>query len=83
MGFLQTVVGKAGGPTPDSNTYQNDLLRNAVVQYAIINNVNENGLQPNPDYIHDPLEGTFARQNGNKFILSDKVIIVYSKCNQC
>lgn len=83
MTSLQTVVGNQGGPVPGSSTYQNDLLRNSIVQFCIINNVPENGLQPDCDYTHNPLEGTLKREHGNTWILGDKVIIVYSKCNQC
>lgn len=81
MPVLQFVVGNPGAPIPGTDTYQTDLLRNAIVNFAIIDNVPENGLQPTPDYIHDPIHGILTRCNGNKFLLGMKGIIDYSTCN--
>jgi hypothetical protein len=77
---LQTICGNTGGPMPNTDTYQNELLRNAIVHFIIVNNVPENGLHPAPGYTASPLEATITRMGGNVWIAGDKIIIVYSKC---
>jgi hypothetical protein len=79
MKILQTVVGLPGCPTPGQTTYQNELFRNAIMQFLIVNNVCENGLAPSGDFSHDPLTGTVTRNN--PWVTNDKAIFVYSTCN--
>jgi hypothetical protein len=80
MTTLQVTVGACGGPLPNTNTYVNEILRNAIVHSVLINNVPENGLYPTPDWISTPLQASLTRMNGNTWIAGDKVIIFYSKC---
>jgi len=80
MTTLQCTVGSCGGPLPNTDTYYNEILRNAVVHLLIINNVPENGLYPTPDWTSTPLQASVTRMNGNKWIAGDKVVIFYSKC---
>ena len=79
MIILQTVVGENGGPIAGQTQYKNELFRNAIVQIVIVNNVNENGLQPDPDFISYPLEAKIWRKN--PWVLGDKAIFIYSNCN--
>jgi hypothetical protein len=83
MKFLQTVVGDEGGPVPGQTTYRNTKLENAIVQFLIVNNIPENGLEPEPDFFNNPIKGEIKRNNPwvNPWVLADKLIIVYEKCN--
>jgi len=76
---LQIVCGNTNAPIPGTVSYQSDLLRYAIVEFLIVNNSPENCLLPNPDFTHDPLTGTITR--GNQWVVGDKIIIIYSKCN--
>lgn len=79
MTTLQKVCGMSPtAPTAGVNTYQNDILQGSILHYIIVNNVNENGLSPTPDYTFNPTEGIITRQN--EWQLGDKVVFVYSKC---
>lgn len=78
MTTLQKVCGVSPtSPTVGVNTYQNDILQGATLHYIIINNINESGLSPMPDFKFDPLEGMITRNN--EWQLGDKAIFVYSK----
>lgn len=79
MNILQTCVGNPGGPIPGQLTYENEKFRNSIVQLIIVNNVNENGLQPDPDFISYPLEAKVSRKN--QWVLGDKAIFFYQNCN--
>jgi len=76
---LQVVCGNTNAPIPGTTTYQNDKLRYVIVEYIIVNNSIENCLEPNPEFTHSPLLGTITRPN--QWVVGDKIIIVYSKCN--
>lgn len=79
MTTLQKVCGiSQTSPISGINTYQNDILQGATLHYIIVNNVNENGLLPDPDFTFNALEGIMTRTND--WQLGDKVILVYSKC---
>lgn len=80
MTTLQGVAGAVGGPSVGVNFFQSDILRNSIVHFIIVNNVNECGLSPNPDYTFDSTGGQIVR-GSNIWQLGDKVIIIYSKCN--
>lgn len=79
MRVLQTCVGDEGGPTPGQTTYKNTKLENAIVQFLIVDNVPENGLEPQPDFFNNPIKGEIKRNN--VWVLGNKVIIVYENCN--
>ncbi len=79
MNTLQKVAGNFNSPVPGANTYQTDYLIGAIVHFIIVNNVNEDGMGSTPDYTFDSMSATLTRNN--VWILGDRVIIVYSKCN--
>ncbi len=83
MPKLFFVVGNPGAPTPNTNTYYCKELKDAVVNFALIDNVPMNGLLPDPDYTCCPLEGTFKLERNNSFLLGMKGIIDYSNCKTC
>lgn len=83
MPTLQFTVGNPGSPTANTDTYFHENLRNAIVDFAIIDNVPMNGLHPDPDYTSSPIEATLKLEKGNKFILGMKGIIHYSTCKPC
>lgn len=78
MPTLQYVAGNPNSPVPGSTTFQTDLLRNCIVEFLIVNNVNETCLG-----------GAFSFSTAlccvtrnNPYVAGDEIIIVYSKC-QC
>jgi hypothetical protein len=79
MNVLQTVVGDEGGPIPGQMTYVNEKLRNAIVQFLIVDNVPENGLSPSPDFVNAPIQAMITRNN--PWVLGNKLIVVYTNCN--
>jgi hypothetical protein len=79
MGTLQVVCGDQGGPIAGSNFFECNELKNAIVHFIIVNNVVENGLTPNSDYVADSVRGRVTRNNN--WVLADKAIFVITKCN--
>jgi len=77
MTTLQFTVGTThDSPIVDSSTFQNNALKNVVVHKLEVDNLNENGLEPNPDFIHNPLSGTITRPY--KWLENSKLIIFLS-----
>jgi hypothetical protein len=78
MTTLQVVCGEKSAPVAGQTTYQNDLLKNVIVHFIIVNNVPENGLEPSPNYAHNYLSGLLDRFP-NRWSIGDKLIVFYSK----
>lgn len=79
MTFLQTCVGMNDGPTAGQTQFQNELFKNSVVQFLIVNNVPENRMTPLPDFLHDPIMGVVTRTN--IWVQNDKAIFLITNCN--
>lgn len=79
MNILQTCVGMNDGPTAGQTQFQNELFKNSVVQFLIVNNDLENRIEPTPDFTHDPLMGIVKRTN--IWVQNDKAIFVITNCN--
>jgi hypothetical protein len=79
MTTLQAVCGEEGGPMAWTNFYSPKELRNSIVHFIIVNNVPENCLGNNPDFTFDTIKPKLTRKNN--WVLSDTIIIVYTKCN--
>lgn len=82
MKSKQFVCGNSGAPVAGQTLFQSEFLKGVLVDYIIVNNVNENQLNPSPDFTHDYVEGIVSR-GSNTWQLADKLIIVYSECLKC
>lgn len=76
----QFVCGDADGPIPGQTVFTHSCLRDALVDYIIVNNSPENQLEPTPGFSHNYIKGELNR-SPNVWALSDKLIIHLRECN--
>lgn len=74
-----TVGSSLKSPLNGQTEFESDFLKSCQVDFIVVNNIIETQLNPNPDFVHNYIEGKLIRKN--PFQTGDKVVIVYSKCN--
>lgn len=83
MPSKQYTVGiSPDGPTVGQSIFRAEFLGECFVNFIIVNNANENQLNPDPDFSHNYLEKTITRTN--TYLVNDKLIIDYTpSCSNC
>lgn len=75
----QFVCGDSGCPVSGQTLFFADFLKNAIVNFIIVNNAIENQLAPGCGFTHNYVQGCIDR-SPNTWSTGDKLIVDYNKC---
>ncbi len=74
MKSLQYTCGEPNGPVPGQTTFTSEDLKMIFIRDIIVNNANENQLEPTPDFSHNYIMGKLGRGT-NQWTLGDKLTV--------
>lgn len=82
MEFKCFTVGDDSGFSAGQTLFKAEFLKNCLVSHIIVNNENENQQNPNPDFIHNYVDG-YVDRKPNVWSTGDKLLVYFKKCNCC
>ena len=80
MEWKNFTVGESGSLEAGQTKLKSDFLKNCLVSHIVVNNQYENQQNPNPDFVHNYIDG-FIDRSPNAFVLGDKITVFYKNCN--